>query len=251
MKQSFLAFGLLACCSVPLLAQDGATPPSQGTIEIRSKTNKGDLPYRGFYRIFERLLSMLPPAPRVAEPTFQMSFTELDAAQQDAFLKPSWNVAIVGNAVDIDVPVIRGGYFVLPADEKGVAADASIMFNSQTRRNFLKVAWKLPLAANQPLSYRDFARSFEEVATVQAKIPWYSIALGAEKRARFDALKACFAQDDGEILVDGAPVTAIRSANCRIYRFDPALASTAAVISLRGAVEIVVLEDSARYRSPG
>jgi hypothetical protein len=248
LNKQFLTFGLLACATFPLMAQNAAAP-SQDTIEIRSRTNKGDLPYRGFYRAWSSLQTFLPPAPRAIDPIFQMSFSELDVQQQDGYLMPSWNVSIVGDAVDIDVPVLRGGYFLLPPDEKGLAADASIMFNSQTRKNFLAVAWRLPLTTDNSLSYRDFARSFKEVAAVQAKIPWYSLAFAAEKRARFDALKACFAQDDGDVLVAGTPVPTIRSANCRIYRFDPALASTDAAISVRGTVEIVVLEDSERYRS--
>lgn len=239
-----LSVSFNVCCG-----QEAPVTADEHRIVVKSRINQGTLRYRAFYKGFGRLLAILPPAPRFIEPVYQMSFTELPPEQEDGFLKPTWNVAIVDQETDIDVPMIRGGYFVLPALEGKVSKDASILFNSQTRKNFLRIAWKLRLRTSQSLAYADITRALQEVNEVQKKIPWYSIELRAEKHAKFDAIKACFAEDKGELRLDDQPLVAIHSANCRIYRLGVEPASAASEITFSLAPEIVVLEDSSRYRS--
>lgn len=241
-------------------AQDQPPPPAQdqpppqpsptpaSTIVIKTKTNAGDFAYKPFYRTFRRILDLLPPPPRMLDPVLQMTFADITLAEQDGYLKDSWNVAIVGKGFELEVPTVRGGYYVPPAEDKVTAADATVMFNTSTRHNYVRVAWQLRLPASQTLSYQEFARAFAEITDLQAQIPWYSIVLREEKRAKFNGMKACFAEAGGAILVDGKPVPAIASANCLVLAFDPVLAAAAPQISLQGKVEIVVLEDLGRYR---
>jgi len=224
-------------------------PTDEHRIVVQSRINQGTLRYHAFYKAFGRVLALLPPAPRIIEPVYQMSFTELPPEQEDSFLKPTWNVAIVDQETDIDVPMIRGGYFVLPALEDKLAKDASILFNSQTRKNFLRIAWKLRLRTSQSLAYADIMRALQEVNEVQKKIPWYSLELRTEKRARFDAVKACFAEDNGELRLDDQPLAVIHSAHCRIYKLGVQSAKAASEMTFSPAPDIVVLEDSGRYRS--
>lgn len=215
-------------------------------------SNPGDLPYRPIARVFGRLVTLLPAA-RGVDPVLQMSFKALTPPEQDAFLKPTWNVAIVSGHAELDLPVLRGGYFQLPADAAAgaIADDARLRFNSPTRKNIVHVVWKLRLRDPTRLAYADFARALQDVQAVQSAIPWYSIELRAEKRERFNALKACFSDADGAILVDGKAVAAIASANCRIYPFDAALAASGAQIEFAGAPQIVVLDNTARYQPAG
>lgn len=210
-------------------------------------SNAGDLPYRPIARVFGRLVTLLPAA-RSVDPVLQMSFKELTLPEQDAFLKPTWNVAIISEHAELDLPVLRGGYFQLPADT-AIVDDARLRFNSQTRKNIVHVVWKLRLRDTSRLAYADFAQALQQVQAVQSAIPWYSIELRAEKRERFNALKACFSDADGAILVDGKAVATIASANCRIYPFDAALAASGAQIEFAGALQIAVLENTARYQS--
>lgn len=251
MKKPLIALaGVALVHGAPCQAQEPPLPAASAPIVIKSKTNPGNLPYKAFYRIYGRILTMLPPAPRLLEPVYQMSLAGQTLAQQDGYLKENWNVAIVGDTVEIDVPTLRGGYYVLPADAKAADEGATIMFNSTTPRNYARLAWKLRLRPAQTLHYQDLAQALAEVTAFQSKVPWYSIELAEEKRAKFDGLKACFTEAGGAILVDGKPAPTLASANCLVYRFDPQLASAAPDITLVGALDIVVLENSARYQTP-
>ncbi len=253
MIRKCIAGSLLSACAILCSAQDNAARPPEYNILVTSKINKGDLPYRSFYNLLVRLRALLPPAPRIIEPVYQMSFSHVPIEEEDNFLKPSWNVAIVGTDTDIELPMIRGGYFDLPepgdkvAKDAKDAKDASIMFNSQTQKNFLRVAYTTRLRPNHALGFTDMKRALFEVSEVQKKIPWYTLGFRAEKYAKFDAIKACFAADDGELRLDGEVLDTIHSARCRIYKIDPQLIDTNREVNFSPAPEIVVLEDSARY----
>jgi hypothetical protein len=221
--------------------------PAPASVVIKTKTNAGNFAYKPFYRIYSRILGLLPPAPRMLDPVLQMSMPDLSLAEQDAYLKDGWNVAIVGDGLEIDLPTLRGGYYVFPTDEIVAAADATVMFNTRTEHNWVRLAWKVRLREAQTLGYQDFAKALAEVAAFQAKVPWYSITMREEKRAKFNGLKACFAAAGGAILVDGKTAPTVASANCLVYRFDPLLVASSPEIKVVGAVDIVVLEDAARY----
>lgn len=155
--------------------------PAPASVVIKTKTNAGNFAYKPFYRIYSRILGLLPPAPRMLDPVLQMSMPDLSLAEQDAYLKDGWNVAIVGDGLEIDLPTLRGGYYVFPTDEIVAAADATVMFNTRTEHNWVRLAWKVRLREAQTLGYQDFAKALAEVAAFQAKVPWYSITMREEK----------------------------------------------------------------------
>lgn len=234
---------LLCAASPPVLAQE--TSASTGTlapVEIRSKKNPGDLPYKAMFRQQSDLLSYLPAEPRMIDMRLRVSFTAIDVAKREAYLPDTWAVAIVGDTIDEPVAVTRGGYFLRPDIKQAAAERATIMFNTQTRKNWLDVAWMVRTREDNTIAYSDLSKAFDEVRSTQHNIPWYRIAFRFEKTARFDALKACFSST-GDILLDGQPAETISRGPCKLLKFEPARAAGAAsVITLVGAVAHVTLD---------
>lgn len=145
-------------------------------ITIHRTKNPGDLRYTSFFKHWNFLLSTLAPEPRVLDLRFRLSFTELAGPAKDDYRPATWAVAIVGDTLDHTIEVERGGYFVLPDLEQAIREQATIMFNTQTRKGYLNVAWKFRIGEGQTLSYADFAKAFDEVAAIQKQIPWYRIS---------------------------------------------------------------------------
>ena len=240
---------ILAACLSPLAAAAAAQQPEPiaadtlAPVEIRSKKNPGDLPYKGFYDVQAFVQSLMPPEPRVIDFTLRVAFTGLDEAEQDSYLPGSWSVAIVGDTVDHTVPVERGGYFILPALAQAAKERATIMFNAQTRKGYAGAGWKLRLAEGNTLPYPAFAQAFDEVKSVQKKIPWYRYGLREERSARFDALKACFGSGGGGIEIDGQPAPVQTRGACKVLKFDAGqAASKSSVIAFVGKLENVTLD---------
>lgn len=233
--------------SVPARDTDTTAVRELSPIRISRMKNPGDLPYVGFRQSLNRLASYLPPEPRVLDIRSRLSFTELSELERDSFLADTWAVAIVGNTFDHTIDVERGGYFVLPELEQAVREEATIMFNARTRKNYLGIAWKFRIAEGQTLSYRDFARAFEEVAAVQTKIPWHRISLRDERLARFDGLKACFHPDGGRIDIDGQPAPTTSIGSCQVLRFAPEMAGKGnPTIRFVGPLDIVTLHEAGK-----
>lgn len=243
---SAILAALAAISITDAAAQDLDTKPVEelAPITIKRTKNPGDLPYAGFRTVFARLQSFLPPEPRVLDLRSRLSFTGLSESERDAYLPDTWAVAIVGDTIDHTIDVERGGYFLLPELEEAAREKATIMFNAQTRRNYLNVGWKFRIAEGQTLSYADFAKAFDEVASVQKKIPLWRISLRDERLARFDGLKACFHPGKGRIEVDGQPAVTTSVGACEVLRFDPAMARNENVrIAFIGPLDIVTLHE--------
>ena len=216
----------------------GELPP----VKIHRKTNPGDLPYQPFVDVQTYVLSLVPPDARMIELRQRVNFNGLSEAAKDAYLPESWAVAIVGDAVDQTVPVSRGGYFLLPELPPAAAQGASIMFNTQTRKGYLSMVWKLRIPEAQTLAYADFARALDEAAAVQRSVPWYRYNLRNVRRTGFDALRACFLDGGGRIEVDGQPAATSASGVCHVLRFDPGGAQKGgATIAFIGPLDIVIL----------
>lgn len=239
-------------CTVPNAAgvaqQAGeATLRELSPVEISSKKNPGDVPYAPFLKQQAFLQSLLPPEPRVVDLRLRLSFTGITGPGRDAYLPDSWAVAIVGETQDHTIPIERGGYFLLPVVEQAAREKATLMFNTQTRKGFIDVAWKLRLKEGQVLSYADFAQAFDEVRRVQEQIPWYRIGLRAERIARFDGVKACFFTGDGRIEVGGQPAAARTEGMCQVLKFDPVMAAAGRNdIAFVGQLDTVTLHEAVR-----
>lgn len=239
--------GVLALPAAGVLAQDRPAPALKelAPVTINKAKNPGDLRYANFLGVWRFLLTILPPEPRVLDMRYRLSFTELAGPDRDNYLPSTWSVAIVGDTFDHPIEVERGGYFILPELEQGLRERATIMFNAQTRKNYINLAWKFRIGAGQTLSYADFAKAFTEVAGFQSRISTHQIHLRDEKNARFDGLKACFHPGEGRIDIDGRPAATTKAGSCQILQFDPAMASGGqARISFVGALDTVTLHET-------
>jgi len=228
-------------------AQDTGAPAVRelSPVTIHRTKNPGDLRYAGFLSVWRFLQSILPPEPRVLEPRYRLSFTGLSGPERDDYRPGTWAVAIVGDSFDHPIEVERGGYFVLPELPQALKENATIMFNAQTRKNYLDLAWKFRIGQDQALSYADFAQAFTEVAAVQNRISVLQIHLRDEKNARFDGLKACFDKGQGRIDIDGQPAATTKAGSCQVLKFDPAVArSSQARIAFVGPLDSVTLHET-------
>lgn len=212
------------------------------SVKVAKKKNPGDLPYDGFYKLQERLLAYMPSEPRTIDFSSRASFNTLEKQERDDYSPQNWGVAIVGDSVDYVVPMIRGGYFVLPDLPQARAEKAKLLFNTTTQKNFLKTAWILRHHDNT-LSYADFARSFDEVKQIQEKIKWYELSFRDEKYSKFDALKACFLKTGGTILLGDAPAKTQGQGRCIVLKFDQEQTKSNPTIKFVGELEIVALDN--------
>lgn len=108
--ENLLLLCLSAQSSLPINTQEYLTQ----SVKIAKTKNPGDLPYDAFYKNQVRLIAYLPAEPRIIEFMSRASFNGIAREEKDDYSPHSWGVAIVGDSVDYVVPMIRGGYFVLP-----------------------------------------------------------------------------------------------------------------------------------------
>ena len=236
-----LALALAAGCAAPVLAQDLADtvlPP----VEIRSKKNAGDMPYLSAYKVQQRLLSLLPPEPRVSDIRMRVLFISLSASQQDDFMPATWAVAIVGKTFEQVVPVSKGGYFLLPEVPIATDEDATLMFNTQTKKKTLSAVWTVRPKDGNALPYRDFARAIDEYELVRRRIGANELAMRQIREHRPNALRACFANREGAILVDGAASGAVARGSCWLLKLDAAKRNTDAAITFSGVLDTLTLD---------
>lgn len=235
---------LLALPAAPASAQDAATPVLKPLppIKIHRKSNPGDLPYKNFFQLQSFLQSLMPDGPRAVDLQLRLNFDGEKGPAYDEFEPKSWAVAIVGEATDHVVPVRRGGYFVLPELRYAMRENATIMFNTPTRKGRVAVEWTLRLGETQSLSYADVASAMEQVRSVQRKIPSRLGALGELRLVKYDGVRACFLSDSGRIEVDGLPAATIDEGKCRVLKLDQATASAgASTITFVGPLNVVTL----------
>lgn len=250
---ALMVFAALATVPAQALAREGALDKAataglqldeQAPVHVHRKTNRGDLPYKPFFLIQTYLQSLLPPEPRVIDLLGRVEFVAKSEAEKDLFAPDSWAVAIVGNDLDQVVPVRRGGYFLLPKVKLGMLELGTIMFNTETQKGKMSVAWKVRVAPAQTLSYAEFGKALEEVASVQRAIPTYRYDLREIRRYGHNALRACFVGGPGRIEVDGRPAATIPDGACQVLKYDAAAARAGkAQIAFLGKLDIVTLKE--------
>lgn len=242
-----LLLPLFVLAGLPAAAQESATPST--TINIVTRKNPGDLPYRWFIRAQRRLLSALPPQPRRLDLMHRISFTELPQAQRDAYLPKSWGVSVVGTTVDQEVEIRRGGYFLIPENPVAYDEDATVMFKEQSRARRVETGWIVRPDPGQRLRYAGFAGALNESKAVQKEISLFDMSLRIEKHAKLDTLKACFLEAGGQLLIAGKPAADAVVGNCALLKFDPARAAGGEEIEFAGPLDIVTLVESRHYAS--
>lgn len=258
-KAILLALAVLAGASAASFAREPEPSGAEGVgaagiqmedrapVRIHRKTNPGDLPYKPFFIIQTYLQSLLPPEPRSIDLLGRVDFVAKSEAEKDLFAPTSWAVAVVGNELDQVVPVHRGGYFLLPEVKLGFLELGTIMFNTQTQKRKMSVAWKVRVPHTQTLSYADFAKALDEIASVQRRIPAYRYDLREIRRHGHNALRACFLKGQGRIEVDGRPAPTIPDGACQVLKYDPAAARAGlAQIAFVGKLDLVTLKEVVR-----
>ncbi len=247
---STLLAGTLALCANARQApasdhHDGTAPR---TVSIKARTNPGDLPYDWVFASQKLLQGLLPGQGRMVDFSLRITFTELSPSEQDAWVPQGWAVALVGHSIDRNLPVARGGYFVLPALPYGQSG-ATIMFREQSMPGYVGAAWRLRVGEDQRLPYAGFAQAMSEIRGAQVSMPIRWDGLRQVRNARNDALKACFLADGGRVLLDGAAVADASAGNCALLKFDPALAASGKSIEFKGPLDVVTIVDSSDYKS--
>lgn len=235
-------FKLLSSAAGSVQAQ---TAPA--VVTISSKKNPGNLVYSSFYSVQERLASYVPPEPRHIDMRLRIAFTGLSELERDAFAPTDSTIAIVGAHFERPLSVAHGGYFMLPKLEPEQSRDGEIMFNGQTRRGYIEVAWLVRVAATGQLAYRDFDEALREQTSVRRSIFWFDRSLAEERRNTFDAIKACFQEPDARILIDGAPVASQVRGYCHLLPFDSKLAQANPPIDFVGRLDALTLENSKKF----
>jgi len=241
-----LVFGTAA-----LLGWESASASPDRTVSQHAarKKSPGDLSYRTVWRMQKRIDALLPKQARLISPTLRLSVTGMAEAERAEFLPPDWGVAIVGKTVDTVVPMRRGGYFVVPQLPQAQARgeDAIVMFNSQMKKNWLDVGWHVKVPEGGRLAYRQFGRALDELRMAQQDMPWWDIMARAEKHARFNAIRACFAGKHGKILVGGTPAGVKLSDHCSLLAFDERELKNDPAIDFAGELDFVTLDHSEHY----
>jgi hypothetical protein len=213
------------------------------SVEVAKKKNPGNLRYAVFYKNQERMIAYLPNEPRMIDFMHRPTFLDMTKQEKDDYSPQNWGVAIVGDSIDHIIPMIRGGYFVLPDLPQAKQEGAKLLFNTITQKNFLGVSWVLRHRDNA-ISYKDFALSFDEVRQLQEKIRWYELNLKGEKNAVYDSLKACFLEPGGNILLDDVPAKTSKLGRCVWLEFDPEQVRLNPTIRFVGALEVVTLANT-------
>lgn len=247
-----------ACASA--VASDGAVaepsrPAASGGAaaacgdRAERRKNTGDMSYRAAWRLQQKVAALRPRDAQLISPLLRLSIAGMDPAARAEFLPPDWGVAIVGKTLDTVVPMQRGGYFAVPPLSQAQARqeDAIVMFNAHARKNSVDVGWQLSVPASGRMGYRQFGQALEELKLAQAGIAWWDFPLAQEKKARFDALRACFASGEGEILVGGRPAGRRLSEHCSLLAFDPDRLGADPAIAFVGQLEQLTLDDTASY----
>jgi hypothetical protein len=245
----FLLAGALA---LPAHAQDAPAPTGDKgapptVIKIKARTNPGDLAYEWVFDSQKLLQRALPAQARMVDFTWRITFTELSLPEQDAWQPQGWAVALVGGSFEQNVPVARGGYFLLPALPLG-RQSSTIMFHEQSMPGHIGAAWRVRMDAGQRLSYAGFRQALDEIRAVQDAIPLRREGLKPLRTARYDALKACFLAPGGRVLVGGTPAGDAAIGDCVIMQFDPAKASGESM-QFDGPLDVVTVVESQDYLS--
>lgn len=229
-----------ACAALPAGAQTVADDSVLPAVEIRSRKNAGDAPYAAAYQLQQRVMALLPPEPRLIDLRLRVMFVDLTLRERDDFMPPNWGVAIVGTTIDEVIPMARGGYFLLPDRPLARGENATVMFNTQTKVNFIGMTWSVRVREGNLLPYRDFAQALAQFDAAKRKVHWYQRGLAEFSQVRMSALRACFV-GQGAVLLDGAASGAVLQGRCWILGFDQARAASDAVISFNGELESLTL----------
>src|SRR5206468_2373590 len=116
----------------------------------------------GFLRSFAKLNALLPPEPRHIDLLHRILFSRLNPIEQDQFLSATWAISIESPSREIEVPIVRGGYFILPIDRVALKENARIIFNTHTRDGVLGLAIEMRARPGDVIHAADLADALNE-----------------------------------------------------------------------------------------
>ncbi|QYF92938.1 hypothetical protein KY495_19835 [Massilia sp. PAMC28688] len=219
-----------------------------GAVQARKK-QAGDLSYQTMWRMQTRVSAMLPRTAQLITPVLRLTLDEMGERERLEFLPPVWGLAVIGKTLDTVLPMRRGGYFEVPAIAQAQARqeDAIVRFNIAPQSKTFEVAWQVAVPDGGSMPYARLAQAFDELRLAQQEMAWWDIMVMEEKNARFDAVRACFADEGGRILVDGMPAGTALSPHCILLPFEPVRASGHTQLVFAGALDSVTLDRRAKY----
>jgi hypothetical protein len=238
---------VLGCWWTPHGAAQEHAPAAQSiaplTVKVSDSKKFGELPYRPVIESFRLLQSYQPPEPRLIDVLVRAKYPFMSDAEQDAYVPQRWGVAIVSPSVDLTVPVRRGGYFVLPDVDGAYQEKASILFREPTTRP-LYLYFSLRVGAGQRIRYADLGKASQQIDSLLGKISYFNQRLRHLKRDKHDAIKACFLDASGDILIGGRSVASDSIGNCKLLRIAPERVKSGDVIEFSGPLDIVTFAES-------
>lgn len=232
-------FGTLVCgliaATLPsaALAQDAANQ-----VVVRAVHNDAELSYLGFLRSYAQLSTLLPPEPRQIDLFDRIVFTTLDPAEQDKFSSATWAISIMSRSRDIEIPIVRGGYFLLPVDRVAIEEDAKIIFNTHTKDGVLGLAVALRTEPGAVIHAADLAAALKEANGFHDKAIKTPLYRGT---MHFNAIKACFGMTPGEMTVTRGAGSKTVLGICTLYVPADTDVAANAEISFSAEPDIVVL----------
>lgn len=243
---------LSTLCSCAIAAEPGGTASSSAAVDGPQAVKKqpGDLSYHTMWRMQKRVEAMQPRQGEMITPVLRLAVSELDERERNEFLPAPWGIAIKGKTVDTVLPMRRGGYFSVPsiAQAQGRNEQAIVRFNTQQKKKRFEVSWQIAVPNDGVLAYRQLAQAFDELKNAQKDMAWWDIMLIDEKNARFDAVRACFEQEGGAILVNGANAGTPLSRHCALLPFNPDNAAANPPVKFVGALDSVTLDNTQHYK---
>jgi hypothetical protein len=234
----------LACAAMQPAGAAAEDTPKQVT--VTAVLNKADYSYPGYVRAFSRLSAMLPPEPRHIDLVHRILFTKLGPVEQDQFTSATWAISIVSRSLDLEVPIVRGGYFLLPADRTAMQDNARIMFNAHTRDGMMGLAVKMRARYGDVIHAADLAAALDEANQFHGKAIKTDYYHG---QGNFNAIKACFPTPAGDMIVTGGAGYKTSLGLCKFYVPAAADVSAGADIAFNTEPDIVVLQSVSRVAS--
>lgn len=229
-----------------MLPAGASAEDTANRVTVTAIHNKAELSYPGFVRSFSRLNAMLPPEPRHIDLLNRILFTKLGPVEQDQFTSPSWAISIVTRSRDLEIPIVRGGYFLLPADSLAMRDSASIIFNTHTSDAMLGVAVKMRARYGEVIHAADLAAALNEANEFHGKAIKTDYYHG---RGEFNAIKACFPTPAGDMIVTGGAGYKTSLGLCKFYVPAETDLSARADIAFNTEPDIVVLQSVSRVAS--
>lgn len=242
---------LASLYSLPIQAQEDDASKPIPSVQVNGAKDQGEapfaaIPYAGYIRDYKFLRLALPRNPRLVELWVRVRYPSMSWTQQDDYLPPRDSIAIVSHSARVDVPVRRGGYFILPEVVDAYRDSGDIQFRSTVKRA-LYLVFSLQIGEDQRIAYAELGKAVHQIDTAKGKISAFNPVLKAAKRERHDAISACFFDTSGAILVDGQPAAARTYGKCKVMPIDPARFSDAGTIEFTGPLDIVTFADRRNY----